>query len=360
MFGPMSETKRTNLEELGWDPDWEAAFGQVAEEGSFPARVVLEHQHIYRVRTEEGERLGRIAGKLRHEAETREAFPAVGDWVSVRDAPVGDEVVIDAVLPRRSRFLRKAAGKTHEPQVLAANVDTVFLVSGLDHDFNQRRIERYLVTAMDSGARPVIVLNKADLWEEEGVDDWLELAREAAPGVPIHAVSGATSEGLEALSAYVEPGKTLAFVGSSGVGKSTLINRLAGRDVQEVGEVREWDSRGRHTTRHRELIVLPGGALLVDTPGMRSLQLWESEGGLDDAFLDIQELAQGCRFADCAHGDEPGCAVREALDRDELAADRFESYQRLRRELEARAAGVGERYLDSRRPRRGKPPRRKK
>lgn len=348
-----------DLETLGWDEAWERAFAAAAEEGAYPARVMLDYQHIYRLAAAGGEKLGRIEGRMRHLAATREGFPAVGDWVVARDAPVGEEAVIEGILPRRSRFLRKAAGKAHQPQVVAANVDTIFLVIGLDHDFNPRRIERYLVTALDSGARPVLVLNKADLWEE-GVEDWEELAREAAPGVPLHAVSAETGQGVEALGAYLGPGRTVAFVGSSGVGKSSLVNRLAGRDLQAVGEVRVSDSRGRHTTRHRELLVLPGGALLVDTPGMRTLQLWEAGEALEAAFSDIGALAARCRFADCTHGGEPGCAVREALEAGALDPERYESYQRLRMEAEAKERGLRAKELESRRPRRGKPPRRKR
>lgn len=347
------------LKKLGWDEAWQKAFDAEASEGAYPARVILDYQHIYRLRTPRGEKLGRIEGRLRHTAASRESFPAVGDWVVARDAPEGEEAVIEAVLPRRSRFLRKAAGKAHDPQVVAANIEVLFVVVGLDHDFNPRRIERYLVTALDSGARPVLVLNKADLWEE-GVADWEEMAAEVAPGVPIHPVSARTGEGLEALEAYLAPGRTVAFVGSSGVGKSSLINALAGQERQEVGEVRSSDSRGRHTTRHRELIALPGGALLVDTPGMRTLQLWETGEALDEAFADIAELATHCRFADCAHGEEPGCAVREALEEERLDPERFESFLRLRREAEARERGLKPRELESRRPRRGKPPPRKR
>ncbi len=349
-----------DLKTLGWDEAWERAFAMMAGEGNYPARVMLDYQHIYRLGTPEGEKLGRIEGRMRHRAATREGFPAVGDWVVARDAPVGEEAVIEGILPRRSRFLRKAAGKAHEPQVVAANIDTVFLVVGLDHDFNPRRIERYLVTAYDSGARPVLVLNKADLWAEEGVEDWEEMAREAAPGVPLHAVSARTGQGMEALDAYLRPGETVAFVGSSGVGKSSLINRLAGEERQAVGEVRASDSRGRHTTRHRELLVLPSGALLVDTPGMRALQLWEAGDALDEAFADIRELAAQCRFGDCTHGEEPGCAVREALEEGRLDPERFENYQRLRMEAEAKERGLRARELETRRPRRGKPPPRKR
>lgn len=348
-----------DLKTLGWDEAWERAFAETAEEGNYPARVLLDYQHIYRLGTAGGEKLGRIEGRMRHLAATREGFPAVGDWVLARDAPVGEEAVIEGILPRRSRFLRKAAGKAHEPQVVAANIDTLFLVIGLDYDFNPRRIERYLVTALDSGARPVLILNKADLWEEEGVEDWEEMAREVAPGVPLHAVSAKTGKGLEKLDAYLEPGKTVAFVGSSGVGKSSLINRLAGSDLQAVGEVRASDSRGRHTTRHRELLVLPSGALLVDTPGMRTLQLWEAGEALEAAFVDIAELAARCRFSDCTHGEEPGCAVQEAIEGGRLDPERFESYLRLRREAEAKERGIRSRELETRRPRRGKPPRRR-
>jgi len=353
----MERRERETLKTLGWDEAWETAFEAMAEEGAYPARVVLDYQHIYRVRTAEGEKLARIEGRMRHEAASRESFPAVGDWVVARDAPVGEEAVIEAILPRRSRFLRKAAGRAHEPQVVAANVDTLFLVVGLDHDFNPRRIERYLVTALESGARPVLVLNKADLWEE-GLEEWVEMAKEVAPGIPIHTVSARTGQGLDALQAYLTPGHTVAFVGSSGVGKSSLVNRLAGQDIQKVSEVRAWDSRGRHTTRHRQLIVLSGGALLVDTPGMRTLQLWEAAAGLEEAFSDIVELASRCRFSDCTHGVEPGCAVQAALEAGELDPERFENYQRLRLEAEAKEKGLRARDLETRRPRRGKPPRR--
>lgn len=350
----MDRVGREPLAALGWDEDWERAFTEVAAEGTYPARVLLDYQHIYKVGTPMGEKLARIEGRMRHEAASRANFPAVGDWVVARDAPVGDEAVIEAILPRRSRFLRKAAGRAYHPQVVAANVDTIFVVVGLDHDFNPRRIERYLVTAMESGARPVVVLNKADIWEEEGVDDFVELAREAAPGVPVHPVSARTGQGMEALEPYLLPGHTVAFVGSSGVGKSSLVNRLVGKEVQRVQEVRASDSRGRHTTRHRQIIPLPGGALLLDTPGMRALQLWEAATGLEEAFPDIAELASDCRFSDCTHGVEPGCAVRAALEEGRLDPERFENYLRLKLEAEAKEKGLRARELETRPSRRRK------
>ena len=285
------------LRALGWDDTFAAAFAPYADR-SVPGRVTLEHQKIYRVSTADGEILARVRGRLRHLADRRERFPAVGDWVAVSPGGAADdEGAIEALLPRRSRFSRKVAGETTEEQVVAANIDTVFLVSGLDHDFNLRRIERYLTTAWDGGARPVIVLNKADLVVDIG--DILRQVEGVASGAPIHVMSSKRGEGIDALYAYLGPGQTGAFLGSSGVGKSTLINRLRGDDRQRTAEVRASDSRGRHTTTNRELLELPGGGLLIDTPGMREMQLWE--GSLEDAFADIHALAAGCHFRDCRH-----------------------------------------------------------
>ncbi len=326
----MSEAR---LRALGWDDTFAAAFAPHAER-SVPGRVTLEHQKIYRVTTAEGDVLARVRGRLRHQAERRDAFPAVGDWVAVSGGTVtGDEGSIEALLPRRSRFSRKVAGGTTEEQVVAANIDTVFLVTGLDHDFNLRRIERYLTTAWDGGARPVIVLNKADL-----AADLPAMVREVeavASGAPIHVMSSKRGEGVDALLAYLAVGRTVAFLGSSGVGKSTLINRLRGDERQRTAEVRASDSRGRHTTTHRELLELPGGGLLIDTPGMREMQLWE--GNLEDAFADIHALAAGCHFRDCRHRSEPRCAVAEAAANGVLDPARLESFRRLQRELDLQA-----------------------
>ncbi|HEY8548817.1 MAG TPA: ribosome small subunit-dependent GTPase A [Vicinamibacterales bacterium] len=316
------------LTELGWNAVFAEAFATYADR-CVPARVALEHQHIYRVYTADGDLLARIRGRLRHQAGGRDAFPAVGDWVALSPGDGVREAVIEAVLPRRSRFSRKVAGDLTQEQVLAANIDTVFLVSGLDHDFNLRRIERYLATALDGGARPVILLNKADLVPDPAA--FVAQAETVASGAPVYAVSSRTGQGIECLRQFLGVGQTCAFLGSSGVGKSTLINALLGTPRQRTADVREKDSRGRHTTTHRELLMLPGGGLLIDTPGMRELQLWE--GRLDDAFADIAALAPGCHFRDCRHEQEPRCAVRQAVDEGRLAADRLESFRRLQREL---------------------------
>ncbi|MBN2308596.1 MAG: ribosome small subunit-dependent GTPase A [Candidatus Hydrogenedentes bacterium] len=320
-----------NLTELGWNPFFQHHFEPLKVQDLTPARVVRQDRHSYVVQFDGAACPAEISGKLHHDAEPDGAFPAVGDWVAVKRAPGEDKATIHAVLPRKSAFSRKAAGARTQEQVVAANIDTVFLVSGLDGDFNPSRIERYLTVAWNSGATPVIVLNKADLCAD--VEARIGEVEAVAFGVPVLAVSATAHDGLDALRPYLAPGMTAAFLGSSGVGKSTIINALLGHERQEVGGVREDDSRGRHTTTHRELIVLPGGGVVVDTPGMRELQLWADDDGLKGAFSDIEELAAECRFRDCAHGSEPGCAVRAAIESGRLDARRYESYLKLKREL---------------------------
>jgi ribosome biogenesis GTPase / thiamine phosphate phosphatase len=311
-----------NLQDLGWDDGFAASLQP--HDNSIPGRVVAQHRGEYDVLTEDGELRAHIAGRLRHEAASGADLPAVGDWVALRDE------TIHAVLPRRSAFLRKVAFHATEAQVLAANIDTVFVVTGLDDDFSVRRLERYLTLAWESGASPAVVLTKADL-----CDDPLSLLLEAeqvAVGVPAHMVSNVTGEGLDELATYLAPAKTVALLGSSGVGKSSLVNRLLDDEVQATKELAE-DGTGRHTTTARELFRLPGGALMVDTPGLREIQLWSADDGIHEAFADVDELAADCRFNDCAHMREPGCAVQAAIDEGRLPRERLQSYRALQREL---------------------------
>src|SRR3954470_3398149 len=329
------------LEGLGWSDRFAEAFEAFRGAGVEPARVSLEHTHIYRVITAGGEHLARVAGRLRHAASGRADFPAVGDWVALEVPSTGGDARIRAILPRTSRFSRRAAGNPTEEQVIAANIDVVFLVSGLDGDFNPRRIERYLVTAWESGATPVILLNKADL-----VEDAAAIAAEVgalAQGVPVHAVSAKQADTMEQVRAYLTPGRTGALLGSSGVGKSSIANALLGEARLRTHDVRESDSRGRHATTGRQLVLLPGGGILIDTPGMRELQLWETSETAAGAFADIEALAEECRFRDCHHRAEPGCAVRAAVAAGMLPEARLESFRKLQDEQAHQARQQDER-----------------
>jgi ribosome biogenesis GTPase / thiamine phosphate phosphatase len=319
-----------SLQSLGWNARLETLFVPHKDRGLEPARVAREDRGRYTVLDESGARSAELAGRLRHDARTRAELPAVGDWVALRPG-AASSAVIDALLPRASAFVRKVAGETTEEQVVAANVDAVFLVCGLDGDFNPRRIERYLAAAWESGAEPVVVLNKADLADD--LDALTAEAGSVAPGAAVVPVSALRGDGLAGLEPWLTPGRTVALLGSSGAGKSTLVNALLGAPRQATGGVREDDSRGRHTTTHRELVPLPGGALLLDTPGMRELQLWGGEESLDGAFPEIAELAVRCRFRDCRHESEPGCAVLAAAESGELDEVRLASWRKLQREL---------------------------
>jgi ribosome biogenesis GTPase len=312
------------MHDLGWDDGFAATFESLEDDELVPARVSAQHRGGYDVLTEGGERRVRLTGRLRHEAASAAELPAVGDWVALRDE------TIHAVLPRRSAFSRKAAWAPTEEQVLAANLDAIFIVSALDGDLNMRRLERYLTLAWESGATPVLVLTKADLCDD--VSAALLDVEQVALGVAAHAISNVTGAGVEELEPYLAPAKTIALLGSSGVGKSTLANRLVGEELQATHEITE-DGRGRHTTSSRQLIRLPRGALLVDTPGLREVQLWDADEGIVEAFTDVDDLAAECRFNDCSHEREPECAVQAAIADGRLPLERFESYGELQREL---------------------------
>jgi ribosome biogenesis GTPase len=320
-----------DLSQLGWDSFFDAHFYELRSQGLVPARVVREHKQLYAVYWERGELSARVSGKMMHTACSRADFPAVGDWVGIAVRPEEGKATIHAVLPRKSKFCRKVAWVRTEEQVAAANIDTVFLVSALDVDFNLRRLERYLTLAWESGAKPVVVLNKTDLCSN--VRSTLADAEAIAFGVPVHAISALEGKGLDDIRIYLCSGQTGALLGSSGVGKSTIINSLLGQDLLEVGEVRPSDGKGRHVTSTRQLVVLPTGGAIIDTPGMRELQLWADEKSLEGSFDDIEDLAGTCRFRDCRHQSEPGCAIKDAIESGRLSADRFRSYVKLKKEL---------------------------
>jgi len=319
------------LADLGWNDDLAAAFAPHAAAGRTAARVTLQLKGFWEVTTPDTARLAECTGKFLNETTRISDMPAVGDWVVIEPLPGDDtRALIHAVLPRRTKFSRKAAGERDIEQIVAANIDTVFLVSSLDANFNLRRIERYLAAARASGAQPVIVLNKSDLTAEAA-------ARRAevetiARGTPIIVTSALKRGGTKPLRAWLKPRTTVAFLGSSGVGKSTLINELVGEELLATQEVRSIDGKGRHTTTLRELVVSPDGVLIIDTPGMRELQPWQADDALEDVFADLKALTLRCKFTDCSHTTEPGCAVQAALADGTLDVPRWQSYQRLQRE----------------------------
>lgn len=304
------------------------------EQGFTIARVMEENRESYVVKTATHEMPAEISGKLRFTAESRGSFPTVGDWVAVNTFDGETQAIIHAVLPRKTLIARKSAGQRTDIQPIAANVDIIFIVQGLDHNFNPRRLERYLVVARESGATPVVLLSKADLLAPQELQERKEEAAAVSAGAPVIAYSAETGEGLDEIRRYITEGITVCLIGSSGVGKSTLINALAGEQVLETGGVREADSRGRHTTARRQMVFLPGGGILIDTPGMRELGLWHAESSLDETFPKIAELAEACKFSDCTHTHEPACAVRAAVENGTLDAGRYASYTKLRKEAE--------------------------
>lgn len=326
------------LEQYGWNAHWDAILTRSNDKirELSPARVIAQHSHSYQVITCEGEHTAAVSGKYAYTAEQPCDFPAVGDWVMTEPMSGETRSVIHALLPRRSAMTRRAAGNIEAEQVIGANIDYLFITSALNQDFNIRKIERFMIAAWESGATPVVLLTKADLCPDPQA--LLARAENAAPGVPVHLVSALHDQGMEQLNPYLRSGATIAVTGSSGVGKSTLLNWLAGQSLMTTSGIRESDARGRHTTTHRELFPLPSGALVMDTPGMRELQLWDSQDGWQQAFADIEALAAACRYRDCRHESDVGCAVAAAIANGELEAGRLANYKKTARELARQAS----------------------
>lgn len=324
-----------NLQHLGWNNFFEAAFRTYAQSNQLVGRVSAEHRNLYEVLTPLGTLSASVAGKFQHRAQTASDFPSVGDWVLITKHEGEHKATIHTVLPRKTRFSRNVAGTVDTEQIIAANIDVAFIASSVNKDFNLRRLERYLAMAWDGGATPIIVLTKADLCTN--IEEYKKAVESIAWGIPIHAISALHKEGIDALLSYVGEGVTGAVLGSSGVGKSTLINALAGNDILKVRAIGHYKDKGQHTTTHRQMIVLPNNGILIDTPGMRELQLWHGEHGVHHVFESIEELLgtlqKQCRFPNCGHTTEPGCAIQNALREGVIERERYASYQKLQREI---------------------------
>ena len=325
-----------SLPALGYNEFFRNEFSKIENTSYLPARIISEHKGIYRVQDDQGEYLGEISGKLRYTAINRQDFPVVGDWVAIQRLEGEGKCIIHVILPRKTKLSRKSPGKTIEEQILCSNIDYIFIVQSMDATFNVNRIERYLSISWESGAIPVVILSKKDLCESP--ESILLEAESAAIGAKVHAISSLEEDSLGIIKTYLTSGNTIAFIGHSGAGKSTLINKLSRRELQKTNEIREADSRGKHTTTHRELFVLDN-ELLIDTPGLREIQLWGDESMLQETFADIDSLSALCKFVDCKHESEPGCKIKEAIANGEISEERFANYEKMKRELE---------YLESR------------
>jgi ribosome biogenesis GTPase / thiamine phosphate phosphatase len=322
-----------NIHNLGWNDTFQQAFNNVVQTDWLPARVSSENRGVITLLSEAGELTGTIAGRLRNQATSKSDFPVVGDWVCITANLNQQTATIHTILPRQTTFSRKTAGTKTEQQILSANIDYVFIITGLDHNFNIRRIERYLNLAWNSCAQPIVILNKADIINSRVKDEITTQLSAISLTTTVHFISALTGNGISELKPYFTDHKTAALLGSSGVGKSTLTNLLLGKTQQKTAEIRAEDSKGRHTTTTRQLFVLPTGGLIIDTPGMRELQLWLDEEESATGFKDVEELAQDCKFYDCTHDVEPNCAVKAAIAAGKLDPKRLENYRKMQREL---------------------------
>jgi ribosome biogenesis GTPase len=325
------ETAMTSLYQLGWNAYFDQHFKPFQQQGFNAGRIAVENRDNYVVLTDNQEYRAEVTGKLLFNANSSSELPKVGDWVVVSIFETEKKSIIHEVLPRQTKFSRKIAGKKTEQQILATNIDYIFIVQSCDDDFSLRRLERQLVMVHEGGVQPIVVLNKIDLCDN--YEDYISQITRIVHDTEIVAVSAKTDLGLDRLKNCLKQGKTYAFIGSSGVGKTSLINKIIGEEIYKTHEVRDKDSKGRHTTSRRELIVIPAGGLLIDTPGLREFQLWEADEGLDEVYSEIADLSDGCRFSDCTHTQEIGCAVIEAVENGILSHDRYESYLKLSREL---------------------------
>ncbi|MDZ4713575.1 MAG: ribosome small subunit-dependent GTPase A [bacterium] len=324
-------TNYKKLEKLGWDKFFEKNFEKFSKEGLSPARVAIEHKQSYVVYTGDSELTAEVSGKFHYNVKSPSEYPAVGDWVVIREIPDEKKAIIETVLERKNKFSRKEAGIKLNEQIIAANIDYLFFISSLNQDISLRRMERYLTLSIENKVTPVIIMSKEDLCDD--TEEKIAEVKTIAEGIDVYALSAVENTGIEALRKYFEENKTVAVVGSSGVGKSTLINCLADSEKMDVSEISLYKDKGRHTTTHRELILLPEGGIIIDTPGMRELQLWEGGDGASETFKDVEKYLGQCRFSDCKHETEPGCAIKEAIANGEFDQNRFDSYLKLQREI---------------------------
>lgn len=334
-----------DLHQYGWNNEWQNKFSTIKQPGWVPGRILSQSVDLYQIMTASSEMNGKISGKWLHESVSAIDFPVTGDWVALQPSTNSNAVIHS--LCQRSNSLMRKQNTRQEAQLLGANIDYAFIMTALDHDFNPRRLERYLVIAWENGIQPVILLNKADLCDQS--ETRLHEAEAVAIGAPIHMISAKQMTGLESVRSYCQTGKTVILIGSSGVGKSTLTNALLGKSIQSTQSIREDDSHGRHTTTRKSLFLLPGGGLLLDTPGLREIQLWGDSTGLSSTFADIETLSQDCRFQNCQHDTEPGCAVKDAIEKGKLSQERLDSYHKLQKELQYQASRENYWELEARR-----------